>query len=254
MKKIAFILGAAFLLATTTINAQTDTLPKEPAKVQTTTDSSMTMPSTTTTTNTDRWNNYSPDKYKMLPMPAPLTKEQIFPVIGHYTVTPKDVTTTETTANTTATTDNSNTNANTSTNTASSNVTITLDETNKGIAWIEGLPQGKIKAYLRKSPATYKIPAQKTEDNKDLPEGVLIYDKDANTLDICIGCKYNNDDPSSSLTMTQQPVTEEQPAVTTKAKSKKGKAKAKPKVNVVKTWRYSGSKTTESTASIAPAQ
>ncbi len=35
---------------------------------------------------------------------------------------------------------------------------------------------------LRKSPATYKIPAQKTEDGKDVAEGTMIFDKDANKL------------------------------------------------------------------------
>ncbi|MDP4262617.1 MAG: hypothetical protein Q8941_08805 [Bacteroidota bacterium] len=242
MKKTAFILGAAFLFQTATINAQTDTLPKEPAKVQT----DNTMPRETvmssTTTSADKWNNYSPDKYKMLPMPGPLTTAKIFPVIGHYSVTSKS-----------ATTDANNTTTSTST-TASSDVTIALDESNKGIAWIEGLPQGKIKAYLRKSPAIYKIPAQKIADDKDLPEGVLVYNKDANTLDICIGCAYNNNDPAAAFTVTEQPVVEEQPAVTkTKSKfNKKGTAKAK--IIPVKTWKYSGSKTSESTASIAPMQ
>ena len=27
---------------------------------------------------------------------------------------------------------------------------------------------------------------------KELPEGVLIYDKDANVLNVCIGCTYNS--------------------------------------------------------------
>ena len=75
------------------------------------------------------------------------------------------------------------------------------------------------KSTLRKSPATYKIPVQplgevalqkkcqlqmltdakktktakvKEVKVKELPEGVLIYDKDANVLNVCIGCKYNN--------------------------------------------------------------
>jgi hypothetical protein len=239
MKKIAFILGTAFLFFTATVNAQTDTtLPKEPAKVQTENTmpkENVTATTTTSTTSTDKWNNYSPDKYKMLPMPEALTTEKIFPVIGHYSVTSKDAATTDAT----------------STSTATSSITITLDESNKGIAWIDGLPQGKIKAYLRKSPAVYKIPAQKTADDKELSEGVLIFNKDANTLDVCIGCTYNNDDPAAAFTATEQPVVEEQPAVT---KSKKGTAKAKAKVIPVKTWKYSGSKTSESTASIAPMQ
>jgi hypothetical protein len=172
----------------------------------------------------------------MLPMPAPLTTEKIFPVIGHYTVTAKTATTT--TDASASTTDN--------TTASSSNVSITLDENNKGVVWVEGLPQGKIKAYLRKSPSTYMIPVQKTADDKDLDQGVLIYDKDANTLDVCIGCKYNSEDPASAFTVPQ-PVVEEQPVVKTKSKNKKAIAKAK--VKPVKTWRYSGSKTSETTAS-----
>jgi hypothetical protein len=91
------------------------------------------------------------------------------------------------------------------------------------------------------------LPAQKTADDKDLTQGVLIFNKDANTLDICIGCKYNSEDPASSFTMNEEPVVE-QPVVKIKSKHKKGTAKAK--VKPVKTWRYSGSKT-ETTASSA---
>ena len=93
------------------------------------------------------------------------------------------------------------------------------------------------------------IPAQKTADDKELAEGVLIFDKDANTLDVCIGCKFNNEDPASAFT-TPEPVVVEQPVVK-KSKSKKGTAKAK--VKPVKTWRYSGSKT-DATASVVPMQ
>jgi len=233
MKKTAIIFGAVLLLFTASVNAQNDP-PKEPTTTTTTitqTDKSLT---TTTTTSTDRWNNWSPDKYKMLPMPEPLTTEKIFPVLGQYTVSSKDASVTTTTE------------ATVETSASVSNVSITLDETNKGIVWVDGLPQGRIKAYLRKSPSTYMIPAQKTADDKDLAQGVLIFDRDANTLDVCIGCKFNSEDPASSLTMPQEPVVE-QPVVKTKSKNKKGTAKAK--VKPVKTWRYSGSKTTETTAS-----
>jgi hypothetical protein len=203
MKKTAFFAGVFLFVLTSLIHAQTDsTKSVQPA------------------THTDQWNNYSPDKYKMLPMPAPMTTEQIFPIIGHYNVTAaKDG--------------------------GSSNVTITLDESNKGIAWVEGLPQGKFKAYLKKSPGTFKIPMQKTADNKDLPEGVLLYNKDANTLDVCVGCAYNNDDPGAAFTVAEPPM-EEHPATT---KSKKATAKAK--VIPVKTWKYSGTKVSESTASVS---
>ncbi len=250
MKKTAIILGAALLLFTATTNAQNDTLPKQPTVVQPDTmlkEPVTTMPTeqvttpteqvTTMTTNTDRWNNYSPDKYKMLPMPEPLTTEKIFPVIGHYNLTTSDAA--ANTENPTAETGNTNL----------SNVSITLDETNKGVAWIDGLPQGKIKAYLKASPATYIIPAQKTTDDKDIAQGVLIFDKDNNNLDVCIGCKYNNDDPASAFATTQ-PVAEEQPTATAKNKKKTAKAKVIP----VKTWKYTGSKVEETTASVNPMQ
>jgi hypothetical protein len=236
MKKTAIILGAVMFLFTATINAQVDSSSKQPTMTQTETVAKQ----PATTNSTDKWNNWSADKYKMLPMPEALTTEKIFPVIGHYSVTSKEATTTTTDANAT-----DNTVAG-----ATSDVTITLDETNKGVVWVDGLPQGKIKAYLRKSPSTYMIPAQKIADDKDLAEGVLIFDKDANTLDVCIGCKFNNEDPASSFT-TPEPVVVEQPVVKTKSKSKKGTAKAK--VKPVKTWRYSGSKT-DATASVVPMQ
>jgi hypothetical protein len=242
MKKTAIILGAAFLFLTATVNAQTDTLPKEPAKVQTetikepATTQLATTTTTTTTTNTDRWNNYSPEKYKMLPMPAPLTTEKIFPVIGQYSVTSSDVATTTTTENT-----------------SSLNVTVTLDETSKGIAWVDGLPQGKLKAYLQKSPAVYMIPVQKSADDKDVAGGVLIYDKDNNKLDVCIGCKYTAEDPASAFVASTEPVVEEQSVVKTIRNKKSIKAKkAKPVAKT--TWKYSGSKNVETTASVTPVQ
>ena len=248
MKKTAFILGAVFFLFTATVNAQVET--KQPAPAQTETLNKQQQPAntlapTTTTTTTasagDRWNNWSPDKYKLLPMPEPLTTEKIFPVLGHYSVSPK------------ATSSTSDATETTTTSSSSSDVTITLDENNKGIVWVDGLPQGRIKAYLRKSPSTYMIPVQKTADNKELAEGVMIYDKDANTLDVCIGCKYNSEDPTLAFT-APQPVVEEQAVVKTKSKGKKHIVKTK--VKPVKTWIYSGSKTetTSSSSSVVPMQ
>jgi len=237
MKKTAIILGAVLFLFTATVNAQVE--PKQPAPAQTENlnkqqepANTLTPTTTTTASTSDRWNNWSPDKYKMLPMPEPLTTEKIFPVLGHYTVSAKNTSSTAATAETTTS--------------ASSNVTITLDENNKGVVWVDGLPQGRIKAYLRKSPSTYMIPVQKTTDDKELAQGVMIYDKDANTLDVCIGCKFNSLDPASSFT-TPEPVVEEQAVVKTKSKSKKGTVKTK--VKPVKTWIYSGSKTETTTAS-----
>jgi hypothetical protein len=80
-------------------------------------------------------------------------------------------------------------------------VTITLDETNKGIVWVEGLPQGKFKALMKKAPATYKIPAQSTESGKSVSEGTLFYNPTSKEVSIVLGRAFNDDDPSASLTI-----------------------------------------------------
>lgn len=118
----------------------------------------------------------SPYKEKYIaPKPA-LTINDIFPVLGEYDAT---------------------------LGATSSTVSITLDPENKGLVWVAGLPQGKIKAMLRRSPATYKIPAQKTEDGKDVAEGTLIFDKESNHLSICIGKEYNSEDPEFVFTTVE---------------------------------------------------
>lgn len=144
---------------------------------------------------------------KFLPMPEPLTMEKIFPTIGNYQSTQTNIE-------------------------GATAVTIVLDPENKGLVWIEGLPQGKIKAMLRVSPATYKIPAQKTEEGKDVPEGTLVYDKDANVLNICLGCKYNDVEPLKPFASTEM-------EMTTDATVKVNK---KSKVTKAKVWRYTGTK------------
>ena len=242
MKKIAIITSAALLLFTAAVNAQTDTVPKQ------TTDSVAQQPVATeqpvAKVNNDKYNNWSADTYKMQPMPEALTTEKIFPVIGNYQLTDKEGT--------------------------ASTVTVTLDPSNKGIVWIEGLPQGKIKATLRKSPATYKIPVQplgevamteevvaadakpakaaKTKEvkAKELPEGVLIYDKDANVLNVCIGCKYNNEDPAIAFMATDAAATEE--VEKTEKKTAKTSKKTKAKVAKIKPVHYTGTKVIETTA------
>ena len=128
---------------------------------------------TETPVSKDKYNNWTADTYKMQPMPEALTTEKIFPVLGKYELTNKEG--------------------------QASTVTISLDPANKGMVWIEGLPYGTLKANLRQSPATYKIPAQKIgegEEAKDVAEGVLVYDKDANVLNVCIGCTYNAENPA----------------------------------------------------------
>jgi len=162
----------------------------------------------------------------MQPMPEALTTDKIFPVIGKYQLTDKEGTASE--------------------------VTISLDEANKGLVWIDGLPQGRIKATLRKSPAVYKIPAQtlgEGKEAKNVAEGVLIYDKDANTMNVCIGCTYNAEDPATAFVAPVEPVVAE-----TKTKTKATKTKTKTSVAKVKPVMYSGTKVIEGTASVAPAQ
>ena len=184
MKKTALLAGVVFFFSVYTMAQQT-----EPVKETSTTES----------------------KYKLLPMPAPLTIEKTFPVIGTYQFngTEDQVT----------------------------NLKISLDEQNKGLVWLEGLPEGKIKAQLRKSPATYKIPNQKTEDGKSIAEGTLIYDKDNNQLQLCFGCNYNSEDPA--LAFAPANANGNKVAV-----NKKGKVKNKIKVTT-----YTGTKVDTGVAS-----
>lgn len=210
------IASAALLLTTASLQAQTtDTVPAQQQPV--------TQPATTTqpTVSKDKYNNWSADTYKMQAMPEGLTTEKIFPVLGKYELTTKEGTT--------------------------STVTVSLDETNKGLVWIDGLPEGRIKASLRKSPSTYKIPAQKLGEEKDaksVAEGVLIYDKDANVINVCIGCTYNAEDPAIAFAPATE-VTEEPAAKPAKTKAK---SKATAKVVKVKPVHYTGSKIIETTA------
>ncbi|MET0636444.1 MAG: hypothetical protein ABWZ25_10485 [Chitinophagaceae bacterium] len=220
MKKTAIITGLAFLTFGATVNAQTDSTAK-PA-----TDSVATRPATN-----DKYNNWSSDQYKMQPMPDGLTQDKVFPVIGRYELTDKEG--------------------------VQSAVTISLDEANKGFVWVDGLPQGRLKAILRKSPATYKIPAQKLGEEKDaksVAEGVLIYDKDANLLNICIGCTYDSENPNAAFTPADASVTEETVAPETTKKSSKTAKNTKTKVAKVKPVHYSGTKVIEQTATTAPVQ
>jgi len=158
-------------------------------------------------------------KYKdqLVPPREPITTNMIFPVLGQYQ---------------------------SSVNTDAASVSISLDPQNKGVVWIEGLPQGKIKAMLRKSPSTYKIPAQKTEDGKDVAEGTLVFDKETNTLNICIGKPYNTADPLLAFA----PVVEEPVVVETKTKTAKTKVKTKKVAETPKPWMYAGTKLESATA------
>ena len=146
---------------------------------------------------------------KIVTAPAPPTREDIFPVIGKYE---------------------------SAMNTDTASISISIDEQNKGIAWIDGLPQGRVKAMLRKSPATYKIPAQKTAEGNEVAEGTLIYDKPTNTLRICLGKAYNAEDPGAAFIPVEEPV-----ASTVKKSTSK-------KTVVPKTWIYTGTKLSKETA------
>ncbi len=176
-------------------------------------------------------------KYKLQPMPEAMTPEQVFPVLGEYQPSAAPAVESTTATATTTTTEAAP---------VVSNVKIMLDEQNKGIVWIEGLPQGKIKAFLRKSPSTYKIPAQKTEDGKDVKEGTMIFDKDTKTLSVIIGKAYNDQDPAASFA----PAVEEPVAVAPAPKVKKGKkVKVAKKVVVEKPWVFTATKIEHTTAS-----
>jgi len=146
---------------------------------------------------------------KIVTAPAPPTREDIFPVIGKYE---------------------------SATNTDAALISITIDEQNKGIAWIDGLPQGRVKAMLRKSPATYKIPAQKTAEGNEVAEGTLIYDKQTKTLSICLGKTFNAEDPAAAFVPVEEPAT-------STAKNVKSKKPAAPKA-----WIYTGTKLAKETA------
>lgn len=178
-------------------------------------------------------------KYKLQPMPEPMTVEQIFPAIGEYQPSaapaPADSTAS---ASAPATTEPA---------AVTGNVKISIDDQNKGLVWVEGLPQGKIKAMLRKSPSTYKIPAQKTESGTDVKEGTLIYDKDTKTLSIILGKAYNDQDPAAAFA----PAPQEPVAAAPAPKAKKGKKmKAAKPVKVEKPWVFTGTKIEHTTASI----
>jgi hypothetical protein len=212
-------------------------------------------------------------KYKLVPMPEPLTIEKTFPVLGTYQLGNTDV---AASSSVTTTTDNA---ANSSVNTTSpaaqtstsstavgteagytGSVSITLDQENKGLVWVEGLPQGKFKAYLRKSPSTYRILAQKTESGEQIPEGTLMYDPETKMLNIALGKAYDDADPAAifALNPALNPTsTEPAPAENTvKIKTKTATSKTKAKVTYYtasKIEQTPASTTTTSDATTAPA-
>ena len=113
-------------------------------------------------------------KYKLLPMPAPLTMERSFPAIGAYQMQTQ--------------------------NGEVANITVQIDSANRGIVWVEGLPQGKFKAYLKQSPGLYRIVAQKTASGKSIPEGTLYFNPESSTLNIALGKAFNDKEPAAVFT------------------------------------------------------
>jgi hypothetical protein len=197
MKKTALLGGILVLFFAIGVQAQEP----EPEKKQTDPYSPYNNPTVTAITS----------KYALKEMPGQLTVEKIFPAIGKYEFTADGATN-------------------------PTQVTVTLDPEVKGVVWVEGLPQGKFKALLRQSPATYKIPSQKNEEDKEVAEGTLIYDQDAKTLSVIIGQEYNVQDPASAFTMPvedEMANAEEMKVKTAKSKTKvKKEKKEKPTVYV----------------------
>lgn len=144
-------------------------------------------------------------KYQLQPMPEALTIEKTFPVIGSYQLTAADG--------------------------SSQNVTITLDSANQGIIWVEGLPEGRMKAYLRKSPGTYRILSQKSESGKQIPEGTLLFDPSTNTLNIALGKAFDVADPASVFTLNGNvDANTIESGTEVKVKSKSANSKSKTRV------------------------
>ena len=157
-------------------------------------------------------------KYKLLPMPAAATLERAFPVLGTYMLN----------------------NAPEGTGT----ITISLDSANKGLVWVEGLPQGRIKAYLRKSPATYRILSQKSADGKQVSEGTLHFDTTSRNLHIALGKAYDETDPTAIFALTPDMSAGTEGESEVKIKTKDTKIKTEVEGNQVKVkTKTPGSKT-----------
>lgn len=140
-------------------------------------------------------------KYQRKEMPSALTIEKVFPVVGTYV-----------------------------SGTDPAVVTIKVDEASKSWIHITGLPQGTIKAMLMRSPAVYKIPAQKSDIGTEIPEGTLIFTPDVNALHICLGKPFEFSNPGAVF----EPMAVNPDKTTSPEKNKKDK---KPEA-----WTYSGTK------------
>jgi hypothetical protein len=135
---------------------------------------------------------------------------------------------------------------------------VTLDAENKGVIWVEGLPQGKFKAYLKKSPASYRILSQKTETGNEIPEGTLMYDPSTKTLNIALGKEYDDADPAAIFALNPAlngaATTDVAPADNTvKVKVKTATSKSKSKVTYYTASKMEQTPSTSSDATTAPA-
>ena len=174
MKSAALIAFALF--AGIAVNAQTTT----PAPAQPATDTTVkqvpdtTTSATTTLADTSVGKAYvaHPEKLKGVTSET-LTPDHVFPALGSYK------------ANGSSTGD----------------VTITLDSANKGIVWVDGLPQGRFKALMKQAPSTYKIPMQTSANGKAVSEGTLYVNPETNELTIVLGRPFNDANPTASLTI-----------------------------------------------------
>jgi hypothetical protein len=169
----------AALLVASAASAQTTpatpTTPTKPDSTQQPTQTPATTPAVTPTVLADTSINAAyvsnPEELKGLTTET-LRPEHAFPVLGSYTAS----------------------------GSSTGDVTITLDSSNKGMVWVDGLPQGKFKALMKKAPATYKVPAQKTESGKAVAEGTLFLNPTSRELTIVLGRSFDDADPLSSLT------------------------------------------------------
>jgi hypothetical protein len=167
--KNRFFLAAA-LLITAAAGAQTPTNPPTTPHPSQTKQDTAVLPTILIDSSVNSAYVSNPEQLKGLTTET-LKPEHAFPVIGSYTAA----------------------------GTSTGNVTITLDPVNKGIVWVEGLPQGKFKALMKKAPSTYKVPAQQTEEGKSVAEGSLFLNPTSKELTILLGRPFDDADPTSFL-------------------------------------------------------
>ncbi len=206
-------------------------------------------------------------KYKLLPMPDSLTMEKMFPIVGSYQLNnPTGANAMNTTTTNTTSTNTADSSSSATTNTASSAgmLSVMMDSSNKGIVWISGLPQGKIKAYLKQSPATYRIIAQTTDAGTKVPEGTAMYDSTTKVLNIEIGTAYNDANPGAVFPMNNGTMMDSTSMnnmsndhmnnSTTKTKTKSSKTKSKSKAKPKKVMYYTATKEGENMTSSTTTQ